>query len=108
MKNFIKILLIFSVLPIMVINCQNEVAALEKISETPKATIVFAGDPSVDGCGWLLSIENKLYHPVNLASDYKVDSLKVSIKYELQSGTWTCGWRSPGYENIEIKEIKKL
>ncbi|ADQ18084.1 hypothetical protein [Leadbetterella byssophila] len=108
MKIFIRILLVCSALPIMAVDCRSDVKALSEISEVQKAVIVFAGDPAVDGCGWLLNIENKLYAPVNLNAKFQVDSLTVSVKYEIQSGTWNCGWRSPGYQKIDIKEIKEF
>ncbi|MFD2520583.1 hypothetical protein [Emticicia soli] len=108
MRDFIKILLVVCASPIMLVSCRNEVAALDEISEAQKAIVVFEGDPAVDGCGWLLSVKDKFYYPVNLSSQYQVDSLEVTVKYEIQSTKWTCGWRSPGYEKIEIKEIRKL
>jgi hypothetical protein len=92
----------------MAFGCRNEIAPTNEIAGTQKAIVVFGGDPSVDGCGWLLSIDDKLYYPVNLKAAYQVDSLKVSVKYETQTGTWNCGWRNPGYEKIEIKEISQL
>lgn len=108
MRNFIRILFVCSALPIMAVDCRSDVKALGEISEAQKAIVLFAGDPAVDGCGWLLDIENKLYAPVNLNPKFQVDSLGVTVKYEVQPGTWNCGWRTPGYQKIEIKEIKEI
>jgi hypothetical protein len=97
-----------SVLPIMPVGCRNDMEPADEFSGTQKAIVLFEGDPSVDGCGWLLSVNNKLYYPVNLQAAYHVDSLRVSVKYEVKTGTWTCGWRTPGYEKIEITQIHAL
>ncbi len=104
MKNFARFFLGCFVLAIVTVNCQRD--TLGKILKEERALVVFLGDPSVDGCGWLLDIENSLYAPVNLEPGFQVDSLAVTVKYEIQSGTWNCGWRTSGYQKIKIKEIK--
>lgn len=71
------------------------------------AIVVYGGDPAVDGCGWLIQHGENLYSPVNLASDFKGDSLKVVLSYKVLESTWNCGWREPGYKQIEVLKIKK-
>jgi hypothetical protein len=81
----------------MDIEAQNNVSAL----------IVYEGDPAVDGCGWLIQRGQNFYSPVNLDSDFKTDSLKVVVSYKILESSWNCGWREPGYKQIEILNIKK-
>ncbi len=69
--------------------------------------VVYEGDPSVDGCGWLIQHGENFYSPVNLDPDFKTDSLKIILSYRTLESTWNCGWRTPGYVQIEIVEIKK-
>lgn len=71
------------------------------------AIVIYEGDPSVDGCGWLIQYDQKFYSPVNLGSDFKVDSLKVVLSYKVLESTWDCGFREPGYKQIEVLRIKK-
>ena len=59
-----------------------------------------------NGCGWLIKIDSLLYAPTTLDSEFKKDSLKVILDYDILSTTWNCGWRKPGYIQINIERIK--
>ncbi|WP_375578423.1 hypothetical protein ABWH96_15510 [Marivirga tractuosa] len=83
---------------------------IDKIPEGQRdveALVFYEGDPSVDGCGWLIQHDQDSYSPVNLDSVFKIDSLKVVLSYKILESTWNCGWRLPGYKEIEILEINK-
>lgn len=71
------------------------------------ALVFYEGNPGVDGCGWLIQHDQDSYSPVNSDSVFKIDSLKVVLSYKILESTWNCGWRLPGYKEIEIFEIKK-
>lgn len=90
-------------------SCESQ-SPLEKESEDQSnvsALIVYDGDPAVDGCGWLILHGQNTYSPVNLDSNFQTDSLKIVLNYKILESTWNCGWREPGYRQIEILEIKK-
>lgn len=55
------------------------------------ATILDEGNIASDGCGWMIKVNNKIYHPDNLPEQYKVNNLNVSIKYRLLNYHWSCG-----------------
>ncbi len=69
--------------------------------------VVYAGDPAVDGCGWLVQHQENVYSPINLDPSFNIDSLKVILSFKVLDSTWKCGWREPGYKRIEILNIKK-
>ena len=71
------------------------------------AIVVYEGDPAVDGCGWLIQHGQNIFSPVNLDSDFKTDSLKVMLIYKVLDSTWDCGWRMPGYKQIEVLEMRR-
>lgn len=67
--------------------------------------VLFSGDPAVDGCGWMIEIGQEKYSPVTLKSEFQIDSLGVIVDYNILSTEWNCGWREPGYRQIEILNI---
>ena len=67
--------------------------------------VLYFGDPAVDGCGWLIEIGEEKYSPVNLKSEFQIDSLGVIVEFKILSSEWNCGWREPGYRQIEILNI---
>ena len=64
-------------------------------------------NPATDGCGWLVQINNKPYFPVNLADEYKIENLKVSVDYQLLDSKYTC-WPGRLIPEIKIVSIKKI
>lgn len=69
--------------------------------------VLYYGDPAVDGCGWMIKIDTVVYAPVNLDANFQKDSLKVVVDYQTLKSTWNCGWRSSGYQQIKIGNIKQ-
>ena len=65
------------------------------------------GDPSVDGCGWMLVINKVVYSPVNLNASFQKDSLNVVVEYQPLNSTFKCGWGTTGYQQIKITNIKR-
>ncbi len=82
--------------------CEDEEKLDMKNSE---GLVLYYGDPSVDGCGWMIKIDTTVYSPINLDSIFQKDSLEIILNYDTLISTWNCGWRDPGYQEIEIKEI---
>lgn len=88
------------------IGCEKKSEDLTNVVE--KVAIISFANPSVDGCGWLINIDNEDYHAVNLTDDFKVDKLKVLLKYKLLPSIWECPqWESRQYKEIKILEMKK-
>ena len=73
-----------------------------------KGTIHYTGDPSVDGCGFIINIDNNEYKPMNLSSDYEQDGLKVKVKYEETADGFSCGDLPTPKTTIKILKIKKI
>lgn len=76
------------------------------------AKIVYEGDPATDGCGWLASIKDTLYKPVNLPEEFKVDNYPILISYEKLTSKACNWWGLPndsisGITEINIINIKK-
>lgn len=81
--------------------CDDE---LDTIKNT-HGLVKYFGDPSVDGCGWMIEIDTVIFSPINLDVDYQKHSLKIVLDYKILTSTWNCGWRTPGYQQIEISRI---
>ena len=79
----------------------------EKLDTRKAEAIIDYANPATDGCGWLVLINNKPYFPVNLADEYKIDKLKVSVDYQLLDSKYTC-WPGTLIPEIKIITIKKL
>ena len=100
--------LIVSILVVLVTGCCPYGHDYEPDGRTKwtDATVVFMGAPEVDGCGWLMLIEEEYYYPVNLADEYKIDSLVVQIKYYYDPIEYRCGRGGVRYPSIRITAVK--
>ncbi|MEM7187646.1 MAG: hypothetical protein AAF466_13415 [Bacteroidota bacterium] len=63
------------------------------------------GDPALDGCGFVVDVDSKIYMPKNLPEAYQVDAMKVALTYQVQDST-RCGMVQ-FYPAITIQEIRK-
>lgn len=104
-----NILWIASLLLLMVgVGCEmNKLESSEELGVRTAEGIVVYENPATDGCGWLVQINNKPYFPVNLADEYKIDKLKVSVDYQLLDSKYPC-WPGRLIPEIKIVSIKKL
>ena len=85
------------------IACKKEKNNLDVLENT---AIITYSDPATDGCGWKININEKEYHPINLNEKYKINGLKVDLKYNLLSSIWECSqWTAKKYQEIEIVNI---
>lgn len=85
----------------------NKLESSEELQVRTAECIIVYENPATDGCGWLVQINNKPYFPVNLADEYKIDKLKVSVDYQLLDSKYTC-WPGRLIPEIKIVSIKKL
>ena len=101
MKN-IKILVIILLFFIALTACDKD----DHNEKFEIGIIKDLGDPSVDGCGWIIEISSKSYKPQNLAEEFKIDNLKVELKCNKLESKATCGFSEP-IDEIYIEDIKK-
>lgn len=79
------------------------------------STVIYAGEPAADGCGWLIRIDNTAnnstnayYSPINLTDDYKKNNLSVIISYSVLNTKFQCGSNpNSGTTQIQINAIRK-
>lgn len=99
---FLSISLILLVVPFSA--CKKD-----RICSTEKdAVIHWSGEPELDGCDWQVLIDNTPYHPENLPVNFKIEGLKVKVKYtikEKQNDYW-CSFGIT-LKTIDIKSISK-
>jgi len=107
MKKVKIFLILLGMIGIVAFSCKKNKLDSLSINQNLQGLILYYGDPAVDGCGWMIEINKVAYSPILLDSTFRKDSLKVILDYQLLASTWNCGWRSPGYNQIEIKAIKK-
>jgi len=73
-----------------------------------EAEIVYTGAPEVDGCGWMIRVGDKLYHPDNLADQFKTENLPVLINYLDTREIFRCGRGGVSYQTIRILRMESL
>jgi hypothetical protein len=76
--------------------------------ERKAGEVIFSGSPEVDGCGWLIRIRDRLYHPVNLHDDFKKDNLPVVVEFMKTGRIYRCGLGGTPYSSIRIFDIDTL
>ncbi len=73
-----------------------------------KATIRWAGDPALDGLGWVLrTSDEQVEIPKNLPDNYKQDGLQVIVSFKRTSERFPCRCSEPKYY-VEITAISPL
>ena len=81
----------------------------ENAAVITEAVVINSGAVAADGCGWIIKIPvtDSTYSPVNLAEDYKVNNLKVKVRFHPMSTKFTCGWGAKIRE-VTIDNITKI
>lgn len=102
MRKLIKVLILLLAIVYTAFSCEDE-----DFYNKTDAIIIYAGDPSVDGCGWLISISDTIYKPINLEEAFQVDSLEVSLEYQLLDSKWSCAWQLDKYTEVKVKNMQK-
>jgi hypothetical protein len=103
----IKILIKICLIPVLMVHTASSCNKDEHVMlESQQGLVLFFGDSAVDGCGWVIEIGDGIYSPVTLQSEFQKDSLGVIVDYKILSSEWNCGWREPGYRQIEILKIE--
>ena len=76
------------------------------VFQETEATILYTGEPAVDGCDWVVVINEKSYHPQNLPDEFQEENLNVQIRYKLTDEDFVCGFSS--IPEIFIHSIERL
>jgi len=103
-KSFVFIL-IFPVL--FFISCQDLPVSNDFDNQTQTAMIFWTGDIAVDGCGWIIKIGDKEYHPDSLPAAFQIDSFIVDILYDIDTLRFVCGLGGVDLPVLKIKSISK-
>lgn len=84
-------------------------ASCEKNSNTVNATILDSNDITLEGCGYLLLLEDSgLVKPAYLPSAYQHDGMKVEVKYNYSGIFDTCDYGAKIYDRASILEIRQI
>ena len=97
MKQITGYLTIITFMLFLGVSCNND---SENVL-TGVGIISFA-DPAVDGCGWIINIEDESFHLINLSEDFQIDGASVNLKYKIQSTSWTC----PSRGILKMRQIE--
>ncbi|MBD8487301.1 hypothetical protein IFO69_00935 [Echinicola sp. CAU 1574] len=88
-----------------VLACCGACTQEEKPYIEAEATVMYTGDMALDGCGWLIAINDEFFRPENLKEDFKVDDLEVYVHYTLSGGVYSCGMGNAGISRVSIEQI---
>ena len=62
--------------------------------------------PELGSCGWVITMNNQEYWPVNLEEEYRVEGLIINLRFKKRTFTNICGGDRP--DNLEIIEIIEI
>jgi hypothetical protein len=98
-STLLKIVSVIALIVITAIACTKSDS--ENTVVITEAVVINSGAVAADGCGWLIKIPvtDSTYSPVNLAEDYKVNNLKIKVRFHPMSTKFTCGW------GVKLREV---
>lgn len=102
MKKLIKIFLLSGIIIFTSFSCDENDDFIKG-----DGIIIDAGNPAVDGCGWLIEISNETYKPIELDEQFQENNLEVTLEYKVLDSERSCGWLLEKYKEINIKNIVK-
>ena len=71
-----------------------------------EAVVGNLGDPALDGCGWVVTIDQTDFKPSYLPQAYEQDGLEVLVQVEYLNSTTACGLNPDALREIRIVQIK--
>jgi hypothetical protein len=101
-----KLFLLLSTL-IILFSCSSDEGAIETDNDFVTAEVIYTGEPEVDGCGYMLIIDEERYKPFNLPTKFKQHKLKVMLTYKIDPKGFLCGDLPYAQTTIEILDIIK-
>lgn len=98
-STLLKIATIVTFVIITAIACSKSNG--DKAAVITEAIVINSGAVAADGCGWIIKIPvtDSTYSPVNLAEDYKVNNLKIKVRFHPMTTKFTCGW------GVKLREV---
>jgi hypothetical protein len=104
--RFLVIALIVLVASCKKSDCKEEPEA--KVPGPSNATVMWYGTPAADGLGWVLKIDSqKIEKPSNLAKEFQVEGLKVTVTYEPSTEKFPCFCVQGFINMVRITSITK-
>lgn len=101
-----KLLLLLTVSTIF-FSCSSDEDTIEISNDFISGEVIYTGEPEVDGCGYMLIIDEERYKPINLPPSYHQHKLKVMLTYKEDPTGYLCGDLPYPQTTIEILEIIK-
>jgi hypothetical protein len=108
-STIIKFVGVLALPAIIFLSCKKQSGI--KTTFTEDATVIDAGAIAPDGCGWEIKTgTDSVFSPVNLATQYQINNLKVHISYEVLDSKFQCGSvaQSTGITQIQLDAINKI
>lgn len=100
--------LFFVLLMLFVIGCgKREHQMLPKDTQVALGRLIDSGDPSYDGCGWLIDIEGNVFSVDHLEEEFKQNGLQVRVYYQNTKYHYLCGRGAKPYSVIKIVKVEK-
>ncbi|ATA89380.1 hypothetical protein CGC58_06355 [Capnocytophaga stomatis] len=88
--------------------CKKEDEVFPKDTLIAQGEITDWGSPAVDGCGWLIKIDESTFAMDNFDEKFKVNSLKVKVHYLHTDFHYLCGRGGKPFRIIKILKMEKL
>lgn len=77
--------------------------ALSCNKEKPAKGIVHDFGPlELDGCGWIIEVNDEILKPEELAVAYQQEGLEITFDYKLEGYKANCGFQPDAHEAIRI------
>ncbi len=76
--------------------------------DVPNGLVIYSGEVTADGCGWLIKVGNNWYHPASLSEEFRKTDLEIFICFEFTGEKYYCGLSGEGVPVIRIKDIRSF
>lgn len=90
MKRILSIL----ALSLIALSCNKEKAV--------KGIVHDFGPIELDGCGWVIEVNDEILKPEELATAYRQEGLEITFDYKLEGYKANCGLQTMVHEAIRI------
>ncbi|CEN33309.1 hypothetical protein [Capnocytophaga cynodegmi] len=88
--------------------CKKEEEVFPKDTLIAQGEITDWGSPIVDGCGWLIKIDENTFAMDNFNEKFKENNLKVKVYYLQTDFHYLCGRGGKPFRVIRILKMEKL
>lgn len=108
-----RYLVMLLVIRFVIIGCSTSTENGDKII-TKEAVLIWSGAQAVDGCGFFIEIENKIYKPENEDiipnefENYSITSILITFEYLNKEIEYDCGFSHLKTEGIVIVALRKI